>query len=258
MRQTDAEVAQNFVGAYQYIGNHPEHFADIIRGKTYRQLGEVIGRLATFASGQAGVGLRAQTRTHFKREARDELLAHLGAIVSIAHVGTLTAFELTLLKMPTKGMSYHKIDEMAGVILGQAARHEQDFIDAGLPADFLERARAAHTRMCGENISRQGDQATIHGYTAGIEADMKIARKLLKSINNLLMITHRGDKLLVAEWRAVKRISPKASKAQLPAPATRNLLPATISAEQDDAKEDASSTTLVQKGLRRLMPSRTR
>lgn len=109
---------------------------------------------------------------------------------------------VVLASVTRKGEFMNKVNAVADA----AAKHEQDFIDRGMPADFIAQLRAAVGAL-NASIERHGKQIGLSRQAGkGIKDSTKAVRDLLHVIDGNMRRVLKGNQPLLANWIATKRI----------------------------------------------------
>jgi hypothetical protein len=84
--------------------------------------------------------------------------------------------------------------------------HEQAFVEAGLPTDFVGRLVKATRELAMAVVAR--NQATVLQAvaTAGLSRDARSVRGVLRMLDALIRSSVKADDPLLAEWAMARRI----------------------------------------------------
>lgn len=94
--------------------------------------------------------------------------------------------------------------------MAEAARvHEQVFTEVGLPDDFLSSMLAVTAEVSKSIDDRKQHAGRRNGATAGLAAEERRGRSMLKLIDALIVPRLRNNDALLGEWRAAKRVPRK-------------------------------------------------
>jgi hypothetical protein len=91
-------------------------------------------------------------------------------------------------------------------IVDAAAKHEQDFVDHGMPADFIAQLRAAVGALNASIDTRGKQVGLLKQATKGIKDSTKAVRDVLHVIDGNMKRALKKNQPVLANWVATKRI----------------------------------------------------
>jgi hypothetical protein len=130
-------------------------------------------------------------------------------IAKIADWAAIDRPELASLRMPS---SYLNVGALAAHAMGmgmEAKKYHDVFVEAGLPADFVEALESAVQRFKEASGQPRQHRSNRRGVTEGAETDLKQAKKYLKVLDAFVRKAAGDDTSLLAAWKAVKRFPPR-------------------------------------------------
>lgn len=217
MRHREDGDTETIRAAHQFIARQAP-LAAIVDTGVYRTLGDLLDRIERQSVEQVSEGMAGKSATQTAAAAREELIEeHMRPIASVAHWLALRHPGLKSLRMPS---SYRGVTALVAHAAGmgvEASKYHPLFVEAGLPADFVERMDSAIQRFKDASAQPRQHRSNRRGVTEGAEADLKQAKKYLKVLDAFVRRTAGDDTALVAAWAAVKRFPPR-RKAAVEAP----------------------------------------
>jgi hypothetical protein len=149
---------------------------------------------------------------------------HMRPIVAIAkaQAGRMPGIRDEL-QMPAGGLGSGNLLAAAGAMRNAAANHVPIFVEAGLPADFLDRFDAAMGAIRQALGGHAVNIGTKVGANEGLKAQLQRARQAVDILDPLVQTAFEGNDVVLARWRAAKRVKavptfPASADGQEPAP----------------------------------------
>ena len=144
-------------------------------------------------------------RTNELRLARSLRRQHMRPIVRIARANVPEAAQLSAMSLPPLKTNSTALATQAGVIAAAVQPHEQVFVNAGLPADFIARMRTAADQLV-KSIGGKGDHRTQRiGATTALDQQVQQAKRVVAVLDGLVRAQLDEQEPLVSEWRAASR-----------------------------------------------------
>jgi hypothetical protein len=206
--------AQNFLDANQ------ASLGGINATGARKTLDETIDKIAGLAETQDShrilvTGQRA-SEIRLSAELRRRFLR---PIVEIARAKLPEQAELTNVTLPNAGNSTKMVSRARG--LGDAVEpFKQTFIDAGLPADFVEQLRTASAAVVAAILAKGEHRSNRMGATDGLGKEVAAARKAVRMLDSLVKAQLATKEPLLTTWRGaitvIKGGPPSASKLTAP------------------------------------------
>jgi hypothetical protein len=133
-----------------------------------------------------------------------------------------------------KGDFMNKVNALADA----AAKHEKDFVDHGMPADFIAQFQAAVAALNASVETRGKQKGLLKQARTGIKDSAKAVRSVLHVIDGNMKRVLKKNQPVLANWTATKRI-----QATVVTPLPNGDLNVTPSAPQPAAPAAAPVTT---------------
>ena len=159
-------------------------------------LGETQGSHRTQARGE---------RTNELRLARALRRQHMRPIVRIARAKVPKVAQLAAMTLPPLRTNSTALATQAGSIADAVQPYAQEFVDAGLPADFTARMRAAAAALV-QSIGGKGDHRQQRiGATTALDQQVQQAKRVVAVLDGLVRAQLDEQEPLVSQWRAASR-----------------------------------------------------
>ena len=209
MFATQKQTIDSFVRVRAFLEAHPATGVLTYRGARetlYEVLDRIWGHAGTQISGRAlGRGALHHQRQLIAR-LRDR---HMRPIVTIARaqiepdsdVGLPVAF-----RMPKVRLGVTKMLQACDGMMEVAKTFEAVLIENGLPSDFLARFRNdrdALERTCARRAGLTGSHVAAR---KGLEVELRRGRRAVDRLDAVVRVAFEGDEVLIAAWRATKRV----------------------------------------------------
>ena len=123
-----------------------------------------------------------------------------------AGAGQAAPRELAL-RMPRRRIDATALIAAAGAMAQAAAPHRELLVRQGLPPDFVERLHRAAATVQRTMVARSEQVARRAGATAGVAADLRQGRRLVRLVDAFIARRLSVDPVRMAEWRSVKRVA---------------------------------------------------
>jgi hypothetical protein len=174
--------------------------------------------------------------TALKRSFRNQLIAqHMRPIAIIARAQLPDSAELNALTVPVGTRKFVDL-VAAGYGMAKAASvHQETFLAAGLPQDFIEQLVKAADALK-QAITEKGNTIGLRAKaTEGLAKEARNARTSLRLLDTLIRAVVR-DSTILAQWRTIRRGAVAATSAKALGDA-----PAPVEATADDGSGPSSS-----------------
>lgn len=156
---------------------------------------------------QSGAPLLAQSLTAAKDAKRAALLRdHMAPIVRIARIEAASNTALSALRMPRGDPGVQKLLAHAAGMVAVVADHQESFIRAGMPADFIDRFEAAIDDIVATLTARSHQHGRRGGATAGIRAALVECTRCRDVLDAFIKSEVHDQPVLLANWALVKRV----------------------------------------------------
>lgn len=266
MRRTEDQVLQSLRAVHAFIASHAVQLRTVTEAGSYHDLGEILARLDGHTVTQASTGFTARASTWNQRTLRKALETHhMRPIARVADVIGVTQTQVGVIRMPTTRLSSGQLVGYAQGMATAAAKFRDDFVRAGLPADFVEQLNAAVERLHVELSSRKNEKASGGASTIMVARNLRVGRKLVRALDSFVLLAAGDDAELMAAWKLAKRVSrPRPARyALVPAAGAPPALAASseatpIIATARIATEEKAPDPVPRWSLRRLLPTSLR
>jgi hypothetical protein len=179
-----------------------------------QSLAERIGQIRAAAETLARVRDESPAEVRRVRELRRALASD--HVLRVTRVARTVLFPVDvddgLLRPPTRRLSPAALVKIARALADAVTPHRPLFLEAGLPADFVEQLRAAADAYRAAMDARAEHRRQRARAAAQLREELGRGRVLLGRIDALLTVLLRDDRIRLAEWRRVKR-APRGSRA---------------------------------------------
>lgn len=172
------------------------------------ELAQAIARLNALLGDQVGGTKDRRDDVRRQRAARRALRErHLAPIARIAKAQLADdPMAVESLSMPDGQQSAMKLVAEAIAFRAKAAQHEDVFVQAGRPADFLAQLDAAIEALRGSVLGKARSVGKHVGARAGIGQALRRARQVLGTLDAMVLDAFAGNAELLARWRVAKRV----------------------------------------------------
>jgi hypothetical protein len=179
----------NYAVQKQVLETVVEHLSDFTSE-------QVTGARLSKADSRRLAGLRRTLREH-----------HLQPIARIARALLPDAIGIEkALKMPTRGMSSVQLADEADGVRGAIEPYTQVFLENGEPADFMEQLALAAKTLREAVMGKARNIGRHVGAKAGLEQELKRGRRAVDLLDAIVTRAFRGNGVVLAKWRAAKRV----------------------------------------------------
>ncbi len=222
MYATQKQVIESFVRVRSFIEAHPASGVLTYRGARetlYEVLERIWEHVGTQISGRA-LG-RAELR-HQKRLIQRLRDRHMRPIVTIARAQIEPHSDVGLpvaLRMPKVRIGETKMLQASDGMIEVARTFEALLIDNGMPSDFLARFRSARDELDRTFARRASFTGSHIGARKGLEVELRRGRRAVDRLDAIVRVAFEGDGVLIATWRATKRVHQLPGGASTRAPA---------------------------------------
>jgi hypothetical protein len=144
-------------------------------------------------------------RTNELRLARALRRQHMRPIVRIARAKVPKVAQLSAMSLPPIRTNSTALATQAGEIADAVQPNAQVFVDAGLPADFIARMRAAAALFV-QSIGGKGAHRTQRiGATTALDQQVQQAKRVVAVLDGLVRAQLDEQEPLVSAWRSASR-----------------------------------------------------
>ena len=207
MQTVQGNLLQSLRAVEEFLDANAVRLDGVVKSGTRQKLGETIAALEMFVVEQAGSSLAAQGATQRNRALRLVLVRdHMAPIARLVEADLPPAPQVDALRMPQPGWSIERLAAAAHGMAQAAAPYAEDFVNAGLPPDFVTRLTAAADAAIAAVAERAQTRGKLSGATKGLKTTLASGRKLVKVIDAFVASKLANDPALLANWKRVKRV----------------------------------------------------
>jgi hypothetical protein len=169
---------------------------EVVLGLKEHSIDQAVGRRLTRGEVATQRALRRSLREH-----------HLTPIAQIARVSLADAPGIEkALRLPGFNITPVKLLAEASAMRTAAARNEARFVEAGMPADFLQQLDAAVETISQSMLGKARSLGRQVGGRAGIEKEIKRGRQALAGLDAIVRRAFRDQSDVLEKWRSAKRL----------------------------------------------------
>lgn len=171
------------------------------------RLDEVVARIESLAT--SSTSNRTASRAALSTEqqlARDYVRYHLGPIVRVARANVVDDPSLMAFRLPHRRSNKTRLLEVGRALMAAAEPHTGLFVEAGMPATFLDDARAAADRLAATMLSKGVHRTTASGSQKGLVEAIDQARRTVQVLNALVNATRELPESMLTQWRGAVRV----------------------------------------------------
>ncbi len=185
-----------------------------VNTSTRKQLDDVVAQLTALSVTQnsgvhASIGETARQRA-LRAKLRRTCMA---PIAELAKFNLRNVPEFSALRMPPTNASTQNLVAWAYAMADAAAEHAQTFMDSGLPATFADDLRTTAAAVSATVVERGKERGRHISATAGLAAEEKRGRSVLRVLNVLILAQIGHNDALVAGWAAARTVLRKPGRA---------------------------------------------
>jgi len=179
----------------------------VILSRAREHLDETVERISALAVDQVGGGRTAQGETAKQAALRLDLrYYHMQPIALIAGHALREKPEFTSLELPRFKVRGRRLITAARDMANAAEQYTELFVDEGLRPDFVAKLRAATDRLEESMVARDQSNGQRAGATAGLKAEAKRGRMLIKLLDSLVRPQLGVNDALIREWEVASHV----------------------------------------------------
>jgi len=138
---------------------------------------------------------------------------HMRPIAEVAKQKLRDVPEFHALTMPPGNATSAQLVARATAMADAAQSYERVFTDVGLPDDFITNLRSTAGDVSKSIDDRKQHTGKRKGATAGLEAEEKRGRSMLRLLDAIVRPRLGTNDALLAEWKSARRVSHKSGPA---------------------------------------------
>jgi len=209
MRNEQNAVLASLRRAQQFLDTNSDVLA-VVNKSTRKQLDDVVTQLSELSIAQDGSARGSKGETSRQRSLRLALRRnYMVPIAELAKLKLRDVPEFAALMLPPASATAQRAVAAAYAMADAATPHAQALIDNGLPTTFADDLRTAAAAVSQSILGRSKHQGRRAGATAGLAAEEKRGRAIVRVLNALIMAHIGNDAKLLAEWTAAKIVRRK-------------------------------------------------
>jgi hypothetical protein len=202
--------------ARQFLDKYTERLDGVVKSGSRRQLDKAISDLEGLALSQATGGTMVSGKEKIAQLRAELVEKHMVPIARIASVDLPAKPELAPLKLLPGKPTPEKLVAAARAMGATAEPFAQIFIDAGMPTTFLDELETSAATLADFAARRKGKRAEGIQATKGIRATVSQGARIMSALDGLVgkSLDRRSaaDKLILTEWKSVKRVRKVATR----------------------------------------------
>jgi hypothetical protein len=209
MRYQQNAVLTSLRRAQQFFDTHGDGLNGV-NPSIRKQLDDVVTQLSDLSITQDSGSHGSKGETARQRALRATLRhTHMVPITEIAKFRLRDVPEFAALRLPASRIAVLSTVAAAYSMADAASAHAQTFVDNGLATTFADDLRTAAAAVGASLVDRDKQEGRRTGATAGLGAEEKRGRGILRVLNALVMAHIGDDARLIAEWTAAKIVRKK-------------------------------------------------
>ncbi len=212
MQSQTATVLNTLQKVQRFMDINADALGTINHSGYRRILDDVVDTLSSHASNQAASKRMGSAETAKQRVLRNALrLNAMRPIAAVAAAQLKQVPEFLALKMPPGNSTSARLIAAAGGMATAATTYEKAFVDAGLPADFLDRLKTASDALNNSLTNRGNTAGNQVGATQGLKAESVRGREAVKVLDSLIEPQLAGDSVLLMQWKSARKFGGKST-----------------------------------------------
>ena len=170
----------------------------------------ILASLVDHVAVQHSAEANATSLTRQKDALREELrLQHMQPVAVIARAQLSGTTAIADLRIPDRRTKDGDLVAAGHGMVKAATPYKQLFLDAMLPADFIESLQAAADRFRDAITDRDGARVLLHQATDGVKRELTRARAVVRILNAFIVQDLKTEPSLLAGWVMAKRTTLK-------------------------------------------------
>jgi hypothetical protein len=212
MQATHTTVLGTLQRVQRFMDTNAETLGEINTSGYRHILDDVVNTLSAHAVTQSASKRMGSGETAKQRVLRSSLkLNSMRPIAAVAAGQLKNVPEFLSLKMPKPNATSVRLIADAGAMHAAAKVYEQTFIDAGLPADFLDQLSATAGALNTSVTNRGSTTGSQVGATQGLKAESQRGREAVKVLDALIEPKLAGNTVLLVQWNSAKKFGGKST-----------------------------------------------
>lgn len=209
MNAVQKQVIESFVRVRAFLEAHPVT-GELTYGGAQETVDEVIDRFWV----HAGTQVSGRALAHAELRHREQLTTrlrnrHMRPIVTIARAQVEPHSDVRLpvaVRMPKVRIGVTKMLQACDGMMEAARTFEAVLIENGLPSDFLSRFKSDRDELELTFARRATMTGTHVGAKKGLQVVLARGRLAVDRLDAVVRVAFEGDEVVLATWRATKRV----------------------------------------------------
>lgn len=171
-------------------------------------MGGVVQRMAAHATSQHTLASAATKAARDEDVLQDTLIKRdLRSIAMIARGLRGRVPGIGVLRLPSSNLRKLHLIEAATAFARQAEIYREPLVEHGMPSDGIEQLDAAIEAVRNSYEARSTSRAELQGATRGVEEEIALGRKILATLDGIMLRVLHDQPAEITVWRAAKRLS---------------------------------------------------
>ena len=210
MKARQGRILETLCRVQSFLDSNDDVLGELNQSGARRALDQSIARLREHAVKQDLSRIASTGQTARLRDLRLALMqGHVRPIVFAARSRRRSHPALETVRLPDSRISAMRLVAVAKAVTLVAAEHATVFIDAGLNADFVNRALAAADQVESAVQARNQCRGERVAATKGLDVEGRDGLLLVNILDALVRPTLQSNAPLAAEWKSLKRVPTK-------------------------------------------------
>ena len=214
MKYRQGRVLEALRSAQVFLDKHGDVLDAINKASARKNLDAIAAELQAQAVQQDGGKRKAIGETAHQRELRLALRFAMRPIAEAAAGSLRETPQFAALRLPSYRLKGMSMVAAAHAMADAATPYTDVIVDAGLPADFLEKLRRAADALSDSHDNRRDNHTASMGATKGLKEAERRGRSILRILDALVVPALDHDEALLTAWRAARRIQQKPGPVQ--------------------------------------------
>lgn len=209
MKYRQGRVLEALHSVQVFLDKHGEALGAVNQSGARKNVDAVAAELQAHAVQQDGGRRKAIGETSHQRELRLELRFTMRPIAAVAAARLREVTNFAALRLPSYRLRGMAMVAAAHSMADTASGFTEVFLEAGLPADFIEQLRQAADALSASYDQRRDGQTERSTGTRGLVDAERRARHALRILDTLVVPALKHDEALLRGWRSARMVQAK-------------------------------------------------
>lgn len=214
MKYRQGRVLEALRSVQVFLDTHGEALDAINASGARKHVDEIVAELQAQAVQQDGGRRKVLGETAKQRELRLAVRQAMRPLAEVAGASLREAPEFAEFRMPAARVRGMAMVAAAHAMANAAMGYTEVFIEAGLPAGFIEQLRTASERLAASYDQRRASHTVSVGATQGLVNAERRGRRALRILDTLVVPALGTDDGLLRAWRSARLIQAKPGRPQ--------------------------------------------